>query len=183
MLFSLIFLFSKFSFALKALFLFLDCNVTMLECNVMSTLFAHYIWLHGYINFIYLFDLNTKYRDMYCIPQISQKYWEKNSCSYCPALLWRNVHLVIFCSMSPQERSQNIFSLNEFMPFEFEYNFNYDSIFVKKKKRIYFFSQFDSRTLCGCVNLLTRLTWAANSAVISNVKHLHSAMNTNDSVV
>ncbi len=33
----------------------------MLECNVILTLFAHYICLHGYIHFIYLFNPNTKY--------------------------------------------------------------------------------------------------------------------------
>ncbi len=45
----------------------------MLECNVILNNFAHYICLHGYIHFIYLFNPNTKYRDMYRIPQISQK--------------------------------------------------------------------------------------------------------------
>ncbi len=45
----------------------------MLECNVILTLFAHYICLHGYIHFIYLCNQNTKYRDMYRILQISQK--------------------------------------------------------------------------------------------------------------
>ncbi len=48
----------------------------MLECNVILTLFAHYICLHGYIHFIYLFNLNTKCRDMYRIPQISKKNTE-----------------------------------------------------------------------------------------------------------
>ncbi len=41
----------------------------MLECNVISTLFAHYICLHGYIHFIYLFNPNTKFRDMYTANQ------------------------------------------------------------------------------------------------------------------
>ncbi len=45
--------------------MFLDHNFTMLECNVMLTLLAHYICLHGYIHFIYLFNPNTKCRDMY----------------------------------------------------------------------------------------------------------------------
>ncbi len=45
----------------------------MLDCNVILTLFAHYICLHGYIHFIYLFNSNTKYQDMYRIPQVSQK--------------------------------------------------------------------------------------------------------------
>ncbi len=36
----------------------------MLECNVILKMFAHYICLHGYIHFIYLFNPNTKYRDM-----------------------------------------------------------------------------------------------------------------------
>ncbi len=41
----------------------------MLECNVISTLFAHYICPHGYIHFIYLFNSNTKNTNV----QISQK--------------------------------------------------------------------------------------------------------------
>ncbi len=45
----------------------------MLECNVIVTLFAHYICLRGYIHFIYLFNPNTKCQDKYRIPQISQK--------------------------------------------------------------------------------------------------------------
>ncbi len=45
----------------------------MLEWNVILDIFAHYICLHGYIHIIYLFNPNTKYRDMYRIPQISQK--------------------------------------------------------------------------------------------------------------
>ncbi len=45
----------------------------MLESNAILTPFAHYICLHGYIHFIYLFNPNTKYRDMYRILQISQK--------------------------------------------------------------------------------------------------------------
>ncbi len=53
--------------ALKALFLFLDCGVTMLECNVILTLFLHIICL------LYLFNPNLKYGDIYRIPQISQK--------------------------------------------------------------------------------------------------------------
>ncbi len=32
----------------------------MLQCKVIVTLIAH-----GYIHFIYLFNPNTKYRDMY----------------------------------------------------------------------------------------------------------------------
>ncbi len=50
----------KFNFALKALFLSLDRNDTMLECNAISTLFAQYICLHGYIHFIYLFKFKYK---------------------------------------------------------------------------------------------------------------------------
>ncbi len=45
----------------------------MLACIVIFTLFAHNICLHGYSHFIYLFNPNTKYKDMYHIPQISQK--------------------------------------------------------------------------------------------------------------
>ncbi len=46
----------------------------MLECNVILTLFAHYICLHGYIHFIYLFDPNPKYRDMYCKSAKNHRY-------------------------------------------------------------------------------------------------------------
>ncbi len=45
----------------------------MLQGNVILTIFSHYICLHGYIHFIYLFNANTKYRDMYLIPKISHK--------------------------------------------------------------------------------------------------------------
>ncbi len=48
----------------------------MLECNAILNLFAHYICIHGYIHFIYLFNPNTKCRYMYRIPQISQKNTE-----------------------------------------------------------------------------------------------------------
>ncbi len=55
--------------ALKALFLFLDCNVTMLECNFNPFL------TYGYIHFICLIQIQKrrKYRDIYRINQISQK--------------------------------------------------------------------------------------------------------------
>ncbi len=59
--------------ACKSIIFVLNRKVTMLECNAILTLFAHYICLHGYIHFIYLFNPNTKYRDMYHILQISQK--------------------------------------------------------------------------------------------------------------
>ncbi len=45
----------------------------MLECNVILTLFAHHICLHGYIHFIYLFNPNTKYRDISQIQKM-QRY-------------------------------------------------------------------------------------------------------------
>ncbi len=50
----------------------------MLECNVIVTLFAHYICLHGYIHFIYFFNPNTKCQNMYRIPQISKKIQRYN---------------------------------------------------------------------------------------------------------
>ncbi len=43
----------------------------MLECNVMLTIFAHYICLHGYIHLNFFFYPNTKC-DI-CIPQIRTK--------------------------------------------------------------------------------------------------------------
>ncbi len=57
----------------------------MLECNVILSLFAHYICLHGYIHF--LFNPNTKYRDTAHQPKnteilifayIAQPYAEEN---------------------------------------------------------------------------------------------------------
>ncbi len=95
-----------------------------------SLLFSHYICLHGYIHFIYLFDPNPKYRDMYRILRISQKYRGMNFCSYCPALLWRNVHLVIFCSVA-SEKPKALFFLTELMPFKLKYNSKFDNILVQ----------------------------------------------------
>ncbi len=125
----------KCNFALKALFLSLDRNVTMLECNAISTLFAQYICLHGYIHFIYLFNPNTKYRDMYRIPQISQKIPRYEFMLILPALLWRNVHFGNILLEAPscgiREAKSFFFFLTEFMPFKFECNLNFDNIFVK----------------------------------------------------
>ncbi len=70
----------------------------MLECNVILTLFTQYICLHGYIHFIYLFNTNTKYRDMYRIPQTSQQIPRYEFLLILPSPT-RNVHLVIFSSM------------------------------------------------------------------------------------
>ncbi len=64
-----------------------------------------------------------------------------NFCSYCPALFWRNVHLVIFCSMRPlvaSEEKPKAFFLTEFMTFKLEYNSNFDNILVKKKSNLVF---------------------------------------------
>ncbi len=44
-----------------------------IDASLILTLFAHYICLHGYIHFIYLFNPNTKCRDMYSLPQIRTK--------------------------------------------------------------------------------------------------------------
>ncbi len=74
----------------------------MLECNVIKKYFAHYICLHGYIHFIYLFNPNTKYRDMYRIPQINQNIQRYTFLLILASpILWRNLHLVIFSSMRP----------------------------------------------------------------------------------
>ncbi len=113
----------------------------MLQCNVILTRFADYICLHGYIHFIYLFNPNTKYRDMYRIPQISPKYRDMNLCSYCPALHGRTVHLVIFCSCGLKREAKSLsFFITEFVPFKFNYNLNLYNILVN-------FSQFDSPTV------------------------------------
>ncbi len=64
-----------------------------------------------------------------------------NFCSYCPALLWRSVHLVIFCSMRPLvasgKKPKAFCFLNEFMPFKFGYNSNSDNIFVKNLNLVF----------------------------------------------
>ncbi len=103
----------------------------MLQCYVVLTLFAHYICLHGYIHFIYLFNPNTKCRDMYTANQEKNKeilifahialpYYEETCISSYFALLW------------PQERSQKLFfSLTEFMPFKFKYKSNFNNILLK----------------------------------------------------
>ncbi len=83
------FFFSTFNFALKALFLFLDRKVTMLECNVIVTLFANYICLHGYIHFIYLFNPNTKCRDMYVYCKSAKKYRDINVLLILPSPTWK----------------------------------------------------------------------------------------------
>ncbi len=119
------FLVSTFNLALKALFLFLDRNVTMLECNVILTLFAHYICLHGDIRFIYLFNPNTKYRDMYRIPQISQKIqrYEFLLISPSPSLkkqAFGNILLDVPSRGLRREAKSFFFFLTEFMPFKFE---------------------------------------------------------------
>ncbi len=108
----------------------------MLECNVMLTLFAHYICLHGYIHFIYLF-VYSKYKisryvpytpnqpkntEMWIFTHIAQPYF-KETC------IWS--YFARFALLWPQERSQNIyFFLTEFMPFKFKYNSNFYNILV-----------------------------------------------------
>ncbi len=99
----------------------------MLQCNVILTRFAHYMCLHGYIHFIYLFNTNTKYRDMYRIPQISQKIQRYEFLLILPSPT-RNVDLVIFSSMRPLVSF--FFFQTEFMSFKFEYNLNFDNILV-----------------------------------------------------
>ncbi len=63
-----------------------------------------------------------------------------NFCSYCQALLCRNVHLVKLCSIHPLlasgEKPKAFFSLTEFMPFKFVYNSNFDHIWVKKSNLV-----------------------------------------------
>ncbi len=72
--------------ALKALVLFLDYNVRML-CDFNTFLHIIYDYMVTFTLFVYLFNPNTKYRDIYRIPQISQKYRDMNFCSYRPALV------------------------------------------------------------------------------------------------
>ncbi len=81
----------------------------MLECNVMLTIITHYICLHGYIHFIYLFNPNPKYRDMYRIPQISQKIQIYEFLLILPSPTLKKRALVIFSSMWPRERRQKLF--------------------------------------------------------------------------
>ncbi len=69
----------------------------MLECNVILTLFAYMVTFTLFICLIQIqnADICTVYR------KSAKKYRDINFCSYCPALLGRNVHLVIYCSIRP----------------------------------------------------------------------------------
>ncbi len=58
----------------------------MLECNVILTLFAHYICLHGYIHFIYLIQIpiyvpytanQPKNTEIWIFAHIAQLYFEE----------------------------------------------------------------------------------------------------------
>ncbi len=106
----------------------------MLECNVIATLFAHYICLHGYIHFIYLFNSNPKYRDMYRILQISQKIQRYEFLLILPSPTLKkrafgNIKLnALSCGLRREAKS--FFFLTEFMPFKFEYNLNLYNMLV-----------------------------------------------------
>ncbi len=96
----------------------------MLECNVILTkIFAQ----HGYIHFIYLFNPNTKYQDMYRIAQITQKIlrYEFLLILPSPTLKKRGFGNILLdapsCGLRRQAKSF-FFSLTEFMPFKLEYN-------------------------------------------------------------
>ncbi len=111
----------------------------MLECNAILTLFAHYICLHGYIHFIYLFNPNTKYRDMYRILQISQKIQRYEFLLILPSLTSKKRAFGNILLEAPQERSQKLlfFLLTEFMPFKFKCNSNIDNILVKNSNLVF----------------------------------------------
>ncbi len=107
----------------------------------MLTIFAHYMCLHGCIHFIYLFNPNTKYQDMYHIPQISQKDRDLHFCSYCPVLLLKKRafgHILLDAPCCGLRREAKIFFfLTEFLPFKFEYNSHFDNILVKKLNLVF----------------------------------------------
>ncbi len=104
----------------------------MLQCNVMLTLFAHYICLHGCIHFIYLFNPNTKYRDMYRIPQMADNVNLIQRYEF--LLLLPSPTLKKRATMRPLvvsgEKPKAFFFLTEFMPFKFEYYSNFVNILV-----------------------------------------------------
>ncbi len=96
--------------------------------------FLHIICLHGYIHFIHLFNLNTKYRDMYRILQISQKIqrYEFLLILPSPTLKKRAFGNILHEAPSCGLREDKIFFfLTEFMPFKLEYNLHFDNILVK----------------------------------------------------
>ncbi len=107
----------------------------MLECNMMLTLFAHYIRLHGYIHFIYLFNPNTKYRDMYQMPQIRTKIQRYTFLLILPSPTLKKCAFGNILLDSPscglRRKAKSYFFLTEFMPFKFEYNPNFDHILVQ----------------------------------------------------
>ncbi len=92
----------------------------MLECNVILTIFAHYICSHGYIHFIYLFNPNTKYRDILLIlpsPTLKKR-------------AFGNI-LLDAPSCCLRREAKSFFPLTEYMPFKCEYNSNFDHILIK----------------------------------------------------
>ncbi len=112
----------------------------MLECNV-TFLHIIYICLHGYIHFIYLFNKNTKYRDMYRIPQISQKIqrYEFLLIFPKPTLKKRAFgHILLEVpSCGLRRESNRFFFLTKFMLFKLEYNSNSDNILVKNSNVVF----------------------------------------------
>ncbi len=78
----------------------------MLECNVILTILAYYICLHGYIHFIYLFNPNTKYQDM--LPD-AKKCRDMNFWLILPSPTLKKF---AFGNIWPQERSQSFFFPN-----------------------------------------------------------------------
>ncbi len=84
----------------------------MLECNVMLTLFAHYICLHGYMHFINLFNPNKK--NIYKYHKSGQKYMPYFE------------EMCIWSYFGLRREAKSFFFLTEFMLFKFEYNSNFD---------------------------------------------------------
>ncbi len=65
-----------------------------------------------------------------------------NFCSYCPALLWSKVHLVLKCTRCPPLVASEIlwpkaFFLTEFMPFKLNYNSIFLIILVKNSNLVF----------------------------------------------
>ncbi len=91
----------------------------MLQYNVILTLFAHYLCLHGYIHFIYLFNPNRyvpytanqgKNTEIWNFAHIAKSYFEETTTYF-------------FSLDSPscglRREAKSFFFLTEFMPFKF----------------------------------------------------------------
>ncbi len=116
-------------------------NVTMLECNAIFNPFCTLYMPTCYIHFIYLFNPNTKYRDMYRIHQISQKIqiWIFAHIAHSPTLKKRAFGNILLKAPSCglRREAKSFFFLIELMPFKLKYNSNFDNILVKNSNLVF----------------------------------------------